>query len=119
MVDSMSDDDEQTKPGYIHGYSDLEAQRLLDQAEFLAPWVLDGVNLDAIGTLLEVGVGVGAETRLLRRRWPGLKVIGIDISDGQLGHARRVLADDLAAGAIELVRASGTELPLRDGVADG
>jgi SAM-dependent methyltransferase len=111
--------DQTAASGYIHGYSDDEAQRLLDQAEFLAPWVLDGVSLDNVGKLLEVGVGVGAETRLLRRRWPGTRVIGVDISEGQLRHARRVLADDVAAGDVELVRASGTSMPLRKGLADG
>ena len=105
-------------PGYIHGYTDDEAQRLLDQAEFLAPWVFDGVALDFAGTLLELGVGVGAETRLLRARWPHLRVIGCDISDGQLAHARRVLADDVASGAVELLRASATAVPLPAASAD-
>ena len=105
-------------PGYLHGYTDEEAQRLLDQAEFLAPWVFDGVHLDGVHTLLEVGLGVGAETRLLRARWPGLCVIGCDISDGQLAHARRVLAADIAAGAVELMRASATALPLPAATAD-
>ena len=30
--------------GYIHGYTDAEAERLIDQAEFLARWVFDGVD---------------------------------------------------------------------------
>ncbi|MDB4970696.1 MAG: SAM-dependent methyltransferase [Myxococcales bacterium] len=104
--------------GYIHGYTDEEAQRLIDQAEFLAPFVFDGVELDGVGTLLEVGMGVGAETRLLRRRWPQLRVVGCDISDGQLAHARRILAADVAAGAVELIRASATAVPLPDDSAD-
>jgi SAM-dependent methyltransferase len=104
--------------GYIHGYTDEEAQRLIDQAEFLAPWVFDGVDLDGVGTLLEVGMGVGAETRLLRARWPELRVLGCDIAEGQLAHARRVLADDIAAGAVELMRASATAVPLPTATAD-
>jgi ubiquinone/menaquinone biosynthesis C-methylase UbiE len=104
--------------GYIHGYTDEEAQRLIDQAEFLAPWVFDGVHFEGVRTLLEVGMGVGAETRLLRARWPELRVVGVDISDGQLAHARRVLADDVAAGAVELIRASATALPLPAAYAD-
>src|SRR4051812_36693575 len=100
--------------GYIHGYTDEEAERLIAQAEFLARWVFDGVDLDGVGTLLEVGMGVGAETRLLRARWPRLRVVGCDISDGQLAHARRVLADDVASGAVELLRASATAVPLPD-----
>lgn len=99
-------------PGYLHGYSDEEAERLIEQAEFLAPWVFDGVDLAGAGTLLEVGMGVGAETRLLRARWPQLRVVGCDISDAQLAHARRLLADDIARDAVELVRASATALPL-------
>src|SRR6478735_8614983 len=67
--------------GYMHVYTDEEAQRLIDQAEFLAPWVFDGVDLTGVGTLLEVGMGVGAETRLLRARWPRLRVLGCDIAD--------------------------------------
>ncbi len=105
-------------PGYIHGYSEDEAARLLTQAEFLARWVFDGVDLDGVGTLFEAGVGVGAETRLLRRRWPRMRVVGCDISDGQLAHARRVLAEDIAAGQVELVRASATAVPLPDASAD-
>ncbi|HEX9294835.1 MAG TPA: methyltransferase domain-containing protein [Polyangiaceae bacterium] len=105
--------------GYIHGYSDDEARRLIEQADFLAPWVLDGLDLDGVGRLLEIGIGVGAQTRLLRRRWPSMPVIGVDISDEQLTRARQVLADDLAAGAVELVRASATALPLHDGQVDG
>src|ERR1700744_1972926 len=110
----MSDD----VPGYIHGYTDEEAQRLIDQAEFLAPWVFDGVGLEGVRTLLEVGMGVGAETRLLRARWPELHVVGCDISEAQLGHARRVLAEDVASGAVELIRASATAVPVASATAD-
>lgn len=105
-------------PGYLHGYSDEEAQRLIAQAEFLAPWVFDGVDLGGVGTLLEVGMGVGAETRLLRARWPGLRVVGCDISEAQVARARHVLADDVAAGAVEVMCASATAVPLADASAD-
>ena len=104
--------------GYIHGYSDDEATRLVVQAEYLAPWVFDGVALDGVRTLLEVGVGVGAETRLIRARWPELRVVGVDISPHQLQHARRVLAADLPSGRVVLARASGTTLPFADDAAD-
>ena len=108
---------ERTFRGTSTAYTDEEAQRLIDQAEFLAPWVFDGLSLDGVGTLLEVGMGVGAETRLLRARWPQLHVLGCDISEAQLGHARRVLAGDIAAGAVELAHASATAAAVagRDG----
>jgi SAM-dependent methyltransferase len=63
-------------------------------------------------------MGVGAETRLLRARWPQLRVLGCDISEAQLGHARRVLAGDIAAGAVELAHASATAVPWPDATAD-
>jgi ubiquinone/menaquinone biosynthesis C-methylase UbiE len=104
--------------GYIHGYSDDEAERLISQAEFLAPWVFDGVDLSSARCLLEVGVGVGAETRLLRARWPGLRVVGVDVSADQIARARRVLAADVAAGMVELVAGDAAHLTTPEGRCD-
>lgn len=104
--------------GYIHGYTDEEAERLVAQADFLARWVFDGVDLAGVRTLYEPGVGVGAETRHLLRRWPALRIVGVDISDGQLAHARRRLAAEIADGRVELVRASATDTPLARASAD-
>jgi SAM-dependent methyltransferase len=102
---------------YIHGESDEEAARLLDQAEVLSKWVLDDLDLSGVERLVEVGVGVGAETRLYRRRWP-VRVFGVDLSPQQLARARAVLADDVARGAVSLLRASGDRLPFADGSFD-
>lgn len=106
------------EPRYIHGYTDEEAERLIAQAQFLAPWVFDGIALGGVRTLVELGVGVGAETRILRARWPELRVIGCDISDGQLAHARHLLASDVESGAVELLRAEAQAVPLPSGSAD-
>jgi len=96
---------------YIHGYTDEEAQRLRAQAEFLWPWVLETLPLDGVSSLLEVGVGVGAETRLMRRKWPSTRITGVDVSQGSLEHAKRWLADD---AGVKLLRASGAKLPFGD-----
>ncbi len=99
---------------YIHGYNEAEARRLEEQAEFLAPWVFDRLSLDGVCDLLEVGVGVGAETRILRRRWPGLRVTGVDVSASQLAHAGRALAAEMTTGDVRLVQAAGDALPFAD-----
>jgi SAM-dependent methyltransferase len=104
--------------GYIHGYTDEEAARLEAQAEFLAPWLMSELSLDGVRTLLEVGVGVGAETRILRRRWPSLQVIGVDVSQASLERARAALAADVDTGAVRLLRASGAHLPLASASVD-
>jgi len=96
--------------GYLHGYTDEEADRLLAQAEVLAPYMLDSLELSGVRSLLEIGVGVGAETRLLRARYPEMRVLGVDISQASLERARRTLAGE--AGDVRLVRASGAALPL-------
>jgi SAM-dependent methyltransferase len=90
---------------YIHGESDEESRRLLEQAEILSKWVLDDLSL--AGDVLEIGVGVGAETRLYRKRWP-VRVVGVDYSAHQLERARAVLGPE-----VSLLRASGARLPLR------
>jgi ubiquinone/menaquinone biosynthesis C-methylase UbiE len=100
--------------GYIHGYSDDEAERLLAQARFLAPFVIEGLPLDGVTRVLEVGVGVGAETQLLRARWPELRITGVDVSQGSLERAHQTLRDQ-PRGAVELLRASGAHLPFADG----
>ena len=105
---------ERVPTAYLHGYSEEEAERLEAQAEFLAPWVLEGLDLSDVETLLEIGIGVGAQTRILRARWPGLQVIGVDVSRQQLERASRRLAGQ----PVRLLLADGARLPLADGVAD-
>ena len=65
---------------YIHGFSGAEQARLIEQADILAPKVFAGVNYSGAGSLLEIGCGVGAELKQVARRWPGVKVTGIDLS---------------------------------------
>jgi SAM-dependent methyltransferase len=98
--------------GYIHGESATEQDRLLAQAEILAPYVLPAIDLDGARTVLEVGMGVGAETRLLRARWPEARFVGLDLSARQLLRAREVLAADVARGEVAIARASATKLPI-------
>jgi SAM-dependent methyltransferase len=99
---------------YLHGYSDEEAERLEAQADYLAPWVLDGLDFSDVGRLLEIGIGVGAQTRILRARFPQLHVIGVDVQSSQLARAQQ----RLRAQPVHLMRADGGHLPLADGCID-
>lgn len=92
---------------YIHGFSADEQQRLVHQAEVLAPNVFHGLDFSSVDRLLELGCGVGAELKLLSDRWPGLHLTGVDRSERHLDAARTLLE----GRAIDLVQADATALP--------
>lgn len=78
--------------GYLHGYSDIERERLHRQAGFLEPMVHDRLPYRRRKKLLEVGSGVGAQTEILLRHFPELHVTGIELNDEQIAEARRFLS---------------------------
>lgn len=88
------------------------AVRLLDR--------LDGLVADeAPSTLVDIGAGTGTLALAALRRWPGVRVIGID-------PARRLLemaeAEGRAAGLgarLSVAVGSAARLPLADGAVDG
>ncbi len=104
---------------YIHSYEAAEQDRLVRQGEFLAPWVQPGVDFSGCRSVLELGCGVGAQLRVLQRRFPTVRFTGVDISPVQLRQARHLLAGPLDAGRVELVEASAYRLPFPDGHFDG
>lgn len=73
---------------YLHGFSPEEQARLRTQAEFAEQIVYDGVNLSRVKDLLEVGSGVGAQSEIILRRFPKLKLTGIELNDKQLAAAK-------------------------------
>ncbi len=77
---------------YVHGFNPEEQLRLKEQAEFLAPMVYKGVDFSNCRHLLEVGSGVGAQTRILLERFPQLQITCVDSSAVQLAQARINLA---------------------------
>jgi SAM-dependent methyltransferase len=99
---------------YLHGFTATEQQRLLDQADFLAPWVYAGVQLPQTGELLEVGAGVGAQTRHLLERTPA-PIVALEFVPGQLQALQQVLAEPLRTGRVRAVRADARAIPFPDG----
>src|SRR5262249_25575815 len=104
--------DEKDRPsGYLHGYSDNERERLHRQAGVLQPMVHDRLPFRRRHRLLEVGAGVGAQTEILLRHFPEIRVIGIELHDDQIAEARRYLATvPWANGRYEIVKGDAMRL---------
>ncbi|MEL6811106.1 MAG: methyltransferase domain-containing protein [Bacteroidota bacterium] len=76
---------------YIHGYSHEESKRLEDQANSIAE-ILHYDTIWPEGTLvLEVGCGVGAQTRTIAGKNPDCQFISTDISESSLQKARETI----------------------------
>jgi SAM-dependent methyltransferase len=73
---------------YVHGYSEREHERLLDQARTLAELLHADTRYPAGSSVLEAGCGVGAQTVTLARNSPGARFTSIDVSPVSLEAAR-------------------------------
>ena len=107
-----------TETKYIHTFAKVEQDRLLRQAELLEPHLHPHIDLAGCHSLLEIGCGVGAQLRLLNRKHPGLRLTGVDISVAQIERARILLAEQVAAGQVDLHTSPGDRLPFADGSFD-
>jgi len=105
---------------YVHGFSPIEQARLGRQARFLEAEVYRDIDLSRVESLLEVGCGVGAQTEILLRRYPEVKVTGIDFSSRQLSAARtRLLDHPLAQQRTELLQMDAANLSFAPASFDG
>lgn len=102
-----------TSSKYLHGYTKKEQDRLLSQAEFLEPFVYSGVNLEFLTNCLEVGSGVGAQTKILLRRFPKLKVQSIELSRDQISRAKVFLAAELKQKRVQILEGDATQFKLK------
>lgn len=99
--------------GYIHGFTEREQQRLNEQAEFLEPFIYPHVTFSNPSSLLEIGCGVGAQTRILLRLFPKAQVTAIDASDAQLAAAQRQL-DGALESRVKLAKMSAERITFAD-----
>ncbi len=74
--------------GYVHGYSEREHARLLDQASTLTDLLHRDTRYPPGSSVLEAGCGVGAQTVALARNSPGARFTCIDVSAESLEAAR-------------------------------
>jgi len=100
---------------YIHGYSKIEQERLLRQAEFMEYFIYRDVNFSQTNHILEVGSGVGAQTQILLRRFPTLKISCIDLSEKQIQSARTNMKNlSYAQGRYEISRMAADKMTFPD-----
>ena len=98
------------KRRYIHGYDMTEQERLIEQARHLEPYLYAGIDMSGVSELLEVGCGVGAQTEILLKRFPYIKITSIDISEKQLDVARTNLKSYVDEGRVEFIQTNAAEL---------
>jgi ubiquinone/menaquinone biosynthesis C-methylase UbiE len=89
---------------YIHGYSQIEQERLVSQGQVLSPFIFDKVDLNPITSLLEVGSGVGAMTLEIVKRYPDLPITCLEISEMQIAKAAKNLQKAGLDSKINLVQ---------------
>jgi ubiquinone/menaquinone biosynthesis C-methylase UbiE len=98
------------KQEYVHGYEKKENVRLQDQAATLAELLHSDTRYPAGSRVLEVGCGVGAQTLILARNSPGIKLTCIDISEDYLAQAAKKVASEGIRG-VEFQQADVYNLP--------
>jgi SAM-dependent methyltransferase len=95
---------------YVHGYSEREHERLVDQAATLTELLHADTRYPPGARVLEAGCGVGAQTVTLARNSPEARFTSIDLSSASLEAAKaRVRAADL--GNVVFRRADLFALP--------
>lgn len=105
---------------YLHGFSPVEQDRLRRQARFAEHTVYQNINFSTHKNILEVGCGVGAQSEILLRRFPNIKLTGIDLSKKQLAAARETLTNcPYAKGRYELHEMNAENMTLKAGDYDG
>ena len=77
------------KKKYVHGYTERESVRLVDQATTLADILHYGTEYPAGSNVLEAGCGVGAQTIFLARNSPNAKITAVDLSEESLRAAKK------------------------------
>jgi ubiquinone/menaquinone biosynthesis C-methylase UbiE len=105
-------------PGYLHGFTKEEQDRLYRQARFLERSIYAHVDYSKRSRLLEVGCGVGAQTEILLERFPNLTIDGIDAAAAQIGRAKERLATSVKGGRARFHVGDALHLPFAESTFD-
>lgn len=87
----------------IESYEDVHLGSWAEEYGQIADYFDEG-----LGSLLDIGCGTGLELHAIYRRFPGVKVTGIDLSEEMLNRLRLTFAEH----EIELIRGDYFSLPL-------
>jgi ubiquinone/menaquinone biosynthesis C-methylase UbiE len=98
---------------YVHGYSDKESSRLLDQATCLDDLLHHDSIFPANSKILEAGCGTGAQTRIIAIKSPESKFISMDISKTSLSSAK-IMIDSLDIKNVEFLHGDIFDLKFPD-----
>jgi len=78
---------------YLHGFSEEEQMRLIAQNKVLSPDIYAWLDLSKSKNLLEIGCGVGAQMMEILKKYPDIKITGIDLHEAQILKAKEVLSN--------------------------
>jgi len=105
---------------YLHGFTQTEQDRLRIQAAFSEQTIYRDIDFTDCKSLLEIGCGVGAQSEILLRRFPNMKLTGVDLSDNQLESARESLGKSpYATGRYDLLKMNAENLDFESNSFDG
>jgi len=105
--------------GYIHGFTKEEQDRLFAQARVHEDIIFSNIDLSHCQTLIEVGSGVGAQTKILTERFPQTKIQCVDASKEQVARAQSALAKEISTNQIQITQGDALDLPFKDNSFDG
>lgn len=104
---------------YIHGFTATEQERLFKQARINENIIFSNVDFRGCNTLIEIGSGVGAQTKILTERYPELSIQCVDASSTQVKRARQALKKEIKSGQVKIEIGNAMKLSFRDGSFDG
>lgn len=105
--------------GYIHGFNQVEQDRLFAQARIHEEVIFSKVDFAGRDRLIEIGSGVGAQTRILLERYPAAFIDCLDASPEQVTRAKAALAAEIASGRVSIHQGDAFHQPFNDDSFDG
>jgi len=95
---------------YVHGYSEAESKRLNDQAKTMSELLHYDSVWENGSLILEVGCGVGAQTKIISLKNPKAEFVAIDLSEKSLIKAQETI-ESLGIENVKFKQADIYDLP--------